>query len=143
MAFRKQMALMLALALVTVCFGCADEINAPTEDEQPVLPPSNVRALALSDGYVQVTWDASSQPTITGYNLYRREVGSGSPKRLNSTRIESTQYTDGHTAAPREYEYRVTAVNSKGKESRHTAVVIWTHDVIDDGSGRVPLPQSE
>lgn len=138
MAFRKQITLALAMALVTICFGCADELNAPTEDEAPVLPPTNVTAVALSDGSVQVTWDPSSQPTISGYNLYRRELDYGNSKRLNPTRILTTEYLDDTTVAPKEYEYRVTAVNTKGKESRHTTVIITTHDLQEDGFGKVP-----
>jgi fibronectin type 3 domain-containing protein len=129
MAFRKQMTLALAMALMTVCFGCADELNAPTDDEAPVLPPTNVTAVALGDGSVQLTWDASSQPDINGYNLYRREVDHGNPKRLNATRILSTEYRDEATSVPENYEYRLTAVNTKGKESRFTAVVVVTRTI--------------
>jgi fibronectin type 3 domain-containing protein len=144
MAFRKHAGLALALATAILCFGCADDINAPnTTDEQPVLPPTNVTASALNNGHVQVKWDASSEPTINGYNLYRREVGHGSPTRLNNTRILTTNYLDQNTLVQKQYEYRVTAVNSKGKESRFTAVIIVTHDVIDDGSGRVPALGTE
>lgn len=144
MAFRKHAGLALALASAILCFGCADDINAPnTTDEQPVLPPTNVTASALNNGHVQVKWDASSQPNTTGYNLYRREVGHGSSKRLNNTRIVTTTYMDQNTMAQKQYEYRVTTVNSKGTESHFTAVVIVTHDVIDDGSGRIPAPSTD
>jgi hypothetical protein len=144
MAFRKQMALAMALAFSSICFGCADDTTAPnTEDEQPVLPPTNVRALALSDGHVQVLWDASSQPTINGYNLYRRDGGHGNPKRLNSTRILATQYIDGTTVEQRQYEYRLTAVNSEGKESRFTAVVIQVHAAVGNGPGRDPARDTQ
>jgi hypothetical protein len=139
MAFRRQMTLAVASALLTICFGCADELNAPiTGDEAPVLPPTNVVAVALSNGNVQVTWDASSQPNSNGYNLYRREVQNGATRRLNSTRILTTEFIDDSTVAPREYEYRVTVVSSRGKESRFTAVVVGTHDVGHDGQGKVP-----
>jgi hypothetical protein len=60
----------------------------------------------------------------------------GSPKRLNPARILSTAYEDQTTSARRQYEYRVTAVNSNGKESRFTAVVIETHVLVGDGSGK-------
>ena len=142
--FRKQMALGLAMAFLTICFGCADELNAPnTLDEQPVLPPTNVRAQALADGSVSVLWDASSQPTVTGYNLYRRIVDAGSPKRINPSRVLDTVYRDDTTGAGVEYEYRVVAVNSKGKESRFTSIVIHTHSLIGDGAGKGIVPNSD
>ena len=134
MAFRKQIVLALAMVLGTICFGCADELNAPNpEDESPVLAPTNVRARLMGDGDVQVSWDASSQPDVNGYNLYRREVGNGNPRRLNNNRILNPQYLDNSASAPRNYEYRVTAVNTRGKESRHTSIVIRTYDPIEDG----------
>ena len=141
MAFRKQAALALALASVILFIGCTDQVTAPiTTDEQPVLPPTNVTAFALTDGSVRVKWDASSEPTVNGYNLYRREVGNGGPKRLNGSRILATQYHDDGTAAPKQYEYRVTAVNSKGKESHWTAVVIQTRTIVDPGTNKIPSP---
>lgn len=144
MAFRKQMALALAMAMLTFCFGCADELNAPiTEDEAPLLAPTNVRALALSDGDVEVVWEASSQPNTNGYNLYRREVGTSSSRRLNSSRLLSTQYVDQTTVRAKNYEYRVTVVSTTGRESGFTAVVIQSRDVVEDGNGRVPNPGME
>jgi fibronectin type 3 domain-containing protein len=138
MAFRKHAALALALASTIVYFGCTSTTAPVIADDQPVLPPTNVVASALDNGHVQVKWDASSEPTITGYNLYRREVGNGGPKKLNSTRILTTLYVDANTAVKTQYEYRVTAVNTKGKESHWVAVVIETHDVISDNPGKVP-----
>ncbi len=139
MLFRKQAALVLALASVVVMFGCTDELNAPsTTDEQPVLPPTNVSAFALTDGHVRVKWDASSEPTISGYNLYRREVGHGKPNKLNNSRIQAHEYVDDSTLALKNYEYRLTAVNSKGKESRFVSVVIETRAIYDGSSGKYP-----
>ena len=142
MAFRKQAALVLALASVVVFLGCTEELNSPvTTDDQPVLPPTHVTAIALGDGPVRVTWGASSDPTINGYNLYRREVGQGSPKKINSTRIMATEYVDGTTSAPKNYEYRVIAVNSKGKQSRYVAVTVQTYVLSVDGGSKLPDPE--
>jgi len=143
MAFRKQAALALALASVIVFLGCTDEVNAPTTNEQPVLPPTSVTAFAMSDGSIRVKWDASSEPTINGYNLYRREVGNGSPKRVNNSRIITTQYLDAATTALKYYEYRVTAVNTKGKESRFTAVVVQAKQAVEGFSGKLPALGSD
>jgi Fibronectin type III domain len=139
MVFRKQAALALALASVIVMLGCTDELNGPnTTDEQPVLPPTNVSAFALTDGHVRVKWDASSEPTINGYNLYRREAGHGKANKLNSSRIQAHEYVDESTAALKNYEYRLTAVNSKGKESRFVSVIIETRVIEDGTSSKYP-----
>ncbi|HET6463063.1 MAG TPA: fibronectin type III domain-containing protein [Candidatus Krumholzibacteria bacterium] len=139
MVFRKQAALAVALASVIVMLGCTDELNGPnTTDEQPVLPPTNVSAFALTDGHVRVKWDASSEPTISGYNLYRREAGHGKPGKLNSGRIHAHEYVDESTVALKNYEYRLTAVNSKGKESRYVAVIVETRTIVDGTSGKYP-----
>jgi hypothetical protein len=141
MAFRKLAALTLALASVLVYVGCTEELNGPsTTDDQPVLPPTNVTAAMLSDGHVRVAWDASSDPTINGYNLYRREVGSGGPHRINGTRIMDTQYLDNGATAPKTYEYRLTAVNAKGKQSHYVAVYIET-EVLNSGGDKLPVPE--
>jgi hypothetical protein len=139
MAFRKQAALALALVSVVMFLGCTSDLTAPTTDEQPVLPPTNVTAVAMINGNVQVLWGASSDPTINGYNLYRREVGQGGPKRVNGTRILATQYLDNGTAVPKEYEYRVTAVNAKGKESHWTSVIVTTKQYSPTGDVKLPV----
>jgi len=138
MAFRKYAALAIALALVAVSFGCTEDITATsTVDNQPVLSPSNVIAVALADGTVRVSWEQSSQPDINGYNLYRDANGHGSPQRLNSTRIKTNTFIDGSAEAWNEYEYRVTAVNSQGKESRPSTVVVEVQGrTSGDGDGR-------
>ena len=145
MAFRKHMVLAFALlALTAIAYGCADDTTAPpTQDETPVLPPTNVRAAVVNGGDVQVSWDPSSQPDVAGYNVYRREVHHGEPERVNGSRIHATNFVDPDTNIEREYEYRVTVVNSRGKESRFTAVVIETHDVLGDGKTGIPGPTIE
>jgi fibronectin type 3 domain-containing protein len=145
MAFRKHVVLALALLAVTATvYGCSDDTTAPnTQDETPVLPPTNVRAAVVNGGDVQVSWDSSSQPDVTGYNIYRREVGHGGPQRVNGSRIQATHYIDQGVVVDKAYEYRVTAVNSKGKESRFTAVIIKTGAVIGDGRGGVPIPLTD
>ena len=135
---RKYMALALATAFLTICFGCADELNSPiTDDEAPVPMPTKVTGYAIDPTHVELSWAASSSPQIVGYNVYRREVGNGSPKRLNSSRIEDIGYLDDGVREKRAYEYRVTAVTAKGKESRYRSLIIETPAMPTDGSGKV------
>jgi len=146
MAFRKHMVLAFALLAVTAMVSsCADDTAAPnTEDEVPLLAPTNVRAAVVNGNDVQVSWNPSSQPNVAGYNLYRREVGDGgAPRRVNGSRIQATHFIDQSAYVEKEYEYRVTAVSSKGTESHFTAVVIETNTVVGDGRGGVPIPTNE
>ena len=143
MAFRKQFVLAFALlALSAIALGCAEDTTAPnTQDEAPVLAPTNVQATVLAGGNIQITWNPSSQPDISGYNLYRREVGNGNSNKLNGSRIHATDYVDNTTRVASEYEYRVTAVNTRGRESRYTSVVVETPDVGGDRKGGTPGTQ--
>jgi len=139
MAFRKRASLALALTAVVLCLGCTDELNAPaTTNEQPVSPPTNVSASALNDGDVRLTWSPSSDPMVAGYNLYRREVGQNTATKLNQTRLLDTQYRDETTVAGKSYEYRVTAVNTRGSESLWTSVTIQAEVDIVGGNGKLP-----
>ena len=140
MAFRKQFVLAFALlALSAIALGCAEDTTAPnTQDEAPVLAPTNVQAIVVNGGDIQVSWDPSSQPNINGYNVYRREIGADAPSRINRSRVHATSYTDGNAEWSHEYEYRVTAVNSKGTESRYTAVLIENRTPAGDRKGGTP-----
>jgi fibronectin type 3 domain-containing protein len=128
MAFRKHSLLAFALlALSAIALGCAEDTTAPnTQNEAPVLAPTNVQATALGGGDIRITWNPSSQPDVAGYNVYRLDTEAGALGRLNDKRIETTNYTDGGAERGHRYEYRVTAVTSKGSESRFAAVLIET-----------------
>jgi len=145
MAFRRHMVLALAfLPLIAAAPGCTDDTTAPnTQDEAPLLPPSNVQAVVINGGDIEISWDPSSQPGVRGYHVYRQEVGAGIPIRINPSRVVTTSYLDENALVSREYEYRVTAVGSKGTESRYTAVVIQNQTVIGDGRDRVPGPAQD
>lgn len=140
MAFRKQFVLAFALlALSAIALGCADDTTAPnTQDEAPVLAPTNVQATVINGGDIQISWDPSSQPNINGYNVYRHDTVNGAVGRLNTTRVQATTWVDAGALLSREYEYRVTAVSTKGTESRYTAVVIENRHAQGDAKGGKP-----
>jgi hypothetical protein len=118
----------LVLALLTMCVlavGCAEDAAAPEqEDEAPILAPTNVHAIVISGGNIQISWDPSSQPTVLGYNVYRLDWTDETIERLNSSLLEVTSIVDGSSRIGREYEYRVTAVGTRSRESAFAAVMI-------------------
>lgn len=121
--------LMLAFTLLVtsvVALGCADDTVTPQsqDDEAPVLAPTNVQAVVVYGGDIQISWSASSQPNVRGYNVYRVDNSESSIERLNASPLEVTSVVDGGARFGREYDYRVTSVSSRNTESGFAAVTI-------------------
>ena len=140
MAFRKHTVLAFALlAFSVIALGCAEDATAPkVQNEAPVLAPTNVQAVVINGGDIQVSWNPSSQVNVIGYNVYRLDVANSQVGRLNTSRIETTSFTDVTALNSHEYEYRVTSVGPKGAESGFAAVVIQNRNSIGDGKGGDP-----
>lgn len=127
MTFRRNLVLAVALLAVSAFgLGCAEDTVTPQpqEDEAPVLAPTNVQAVVVYGGDIQISWNASSQPNVRGYNVYRVDLMEDSIERLNASPLEVTSVVDGGARFGREYDYRVTSVSSRNTESRFTTVTI-------------------
>jgi hypothetical protein len=66
---------------------------------------------------VSLSWNASSSPNISGYNVYRRTGSSGSFVKINTALDALTSYNDVSVSDGQTYYYETTAVNSSGEES--------------------------
>lgn len=126
MAFSKYVLISVVLLAVSgILFGCGDSTVAPqVTTEAPIVAPSNVTAQALPNGDVVISWDASTQPTLKGYNVYRLDKSNYQIGRLNSSPLSHNSYTDQTAERYGQYEYRVTAVSVKNTESNYSAVAI-------------------
>ena len=74
--------------------------------------------------FVTISWNASKTPVV-GYNVYREYQYSGAV-RLTPQPIASTQYVDGSVQGGRTYDYYVTAVDSRGLESKPSEKITVT-----------------
>ena len=76
---------------------------------------------------VSLSWNASTSPNLTGYNIYRSTTSGGPYSKLNSSAVPSTAYNDAAVQSGLTYYYVSTAVNTSGEESIYsnqaTAVV--------------------
>jgi hypothetical protein len=74
---------------------------------------------------VNLSWNASTSPNISGYNVYRTVyAGScGSFSRINSVLDTGTLYTDSVVADGTSYCYATTAVNTSNQESGYSNIV--------------------
>jgi len=95
----------------------SDAKNSPTE--QVV----TVRRVDPVLHKVQLSWKASTSKHLAGYNVYRGTRSGGPYKKINDSLDPSTKYTDLHVVAGYKYYYVATAVNLKGRESKHSKQV--------------------
>jgi hypothetical protein len=74
---------------------------------------------------VNLSWNASSSPGISGYNIYRAVfAGScGSYSRINPSLNVGTSYSDSDVTDGTDYCYATTAVNSSDEESAYSNIV--------------------
>jgi hypothetical protein len=69
---------------------------------------------------VDLTWTASTTPTVSGYHVYRSSMSGGAYARITSAPVTSTLYTDPAVNGGTTYYYVVTAVDSDGTESAYS-----------------------
>jgi hypothetical protein len=74
---------------------------------------------------VNLSWNASSSPNISGYNLYRAVYTSscGSFSKINSTLNTTTLYADSTVFDGKAYCYAATTVNTSNQESGYSNIV--------------------
>jgi hypothetical protein len=73
---------------------------------------------------VNLNWDASTSPNISGYNVYRGTTSGGPYAEINNGGLVSgTTYADSTVASGTTYYYVTTAVNSSDQQSAYSAQI--------------------
>jgi hypothetical protein len=105
-------------ASATLTFTSNAQPAATTESLTGTGTPASTHTVSLS-------WNASSSPGISGYNIYRAPYTSscGSYGKINTALNTSTLYTDSGVADGSSYCYAATAVNSSNEESGYSNIV--------------------
>lgn len=79
--------------------------------------PSTPEILDVSHDGMTITWtppEDNGGSTIAGYIIERKEAGSDRWLRINKNPVTMTRYRATGLIENLEYEYRVTAINSRG-----------------------------
>jgi Abnormal spindle-like microcephaly-assoc'd, ASPM-SPD-2-Hydin len=71
---------------------------------------------------VDLSWNASTSTSISGYNVYRGTVSGGPYSKINSA-LTSMSYSDSTVQSGQTYYYVTTAVDSAGVESSYSSGV--------------------
>ena len=92
--------------------GVPEKLKAPS-------PPTGLIAAPQSDG-MALRWRQNPEPDVAGYNLYRREEGQNTWKKVNSTLIPELYFLDPSAELKKTYSYRLSAVD-KSPSARESA----------------------
>lgn len=75
-----------------------------------------------SNGHsVELNWQASTSPNVTGYYVYRANGATAAYSKLVTTPVSGLNYADAAVLAGETYTYAVTAVDSSGQESAYSS----------------------
>ena len=69
---------------------------------------------------VDLSWNASTSTSVSGYNVYRATSATGSYSRINAGLNPSMSYSDSTVQSGQTYYYATTAVDSTGVESPYS-----------------------
>ena len=91
----------------------ASDLTGATNDT-PCSPPQNLTATSTHNS-VTLTWDAPTDPTITGHRILRRPASQETFTQFDVDGAATTTYVDtGDIQPATNYIYRVHAVNAAG-----------------------------
>lgn len=105
--------------------GPARALALAPRDATPPAPPTGLLAIASADA-VRLTWDASPEPDVAGYVIYR-DGGAGALARIGTARGPATVFVD-RGITPGVHRYAVSAFDtaSSPNESGRSAEVSVT-----------------
>jgi hypothetical protein len=75
---------------------------------------------------IDLSWQASTESDLAGYNVYRRTGPSGSFNRMTSKPVAGPAFSDTTVDPAATYTYRVTAVDNDGNESNPSEEITET-----------------
>lgn len=108
---------------VTAAGEASATVAAAPRDTTPPSPPNGLVAVPSADA-VRLAWNASPEPDVATYAIYRA-TGTGELVRIATTTVPATVYTDRDVKPGATYRYAITALDSarRANESARSNVV--------------------
>jgi hypothetical protein len=95
------------------------EVKVFAHDIFPPAVPSGLQAVFSGPGqqpFIDLIWAPVPDADLAGYNIYRREEGTGWEK-LNTEPVRMPAYRDTNVVSGKNYAYSIAAVDVRGNES--------------------------
>jgi pectate lyase len=82
-----------------------------------------------SNGTVPLDWADNNEPDFAGYNIYRSTTSGNGYSKLNTTLLNSSNYTDNDVTNGTMYYYVVTAADTLSNESGYSVEACAVPDI--------------
>lgn len=117
-----------AAASTTAPYLTSDDsavLEVRAKDEFPPRPPLGI-VIVAGEGFISLSWEPGREKDLAGYKVWRRAEGQGGFQVLTPQPILENAYTDRAVEKGARYTYTLTAVDSQGNESAHSAAAVGT-----------------
>ena len=114
----------MALAALLVA-GCCDECDAPVVVEYPPAAPTGLYSIT-GDTWVEIHWNANTEPDLAGYDIFWSDSESGSFEYLVSVPRHQTYFVDEPLENGMTYFYKIRAYDTIERVSEFSAIIFDT-----------------
>ncbi|PTL84294.1 glycoside hydrolase [Vitiosangium sp. GDMCC 1.1324] len=93
--------------------------TTPAPDTTPPAAPTGLQATSASSSQINLTWAASAESDLKGYNVYRSTTSGFTPSASNriASGVTTASYASTGLNASTTYYFKLTAVDTSGNES--------------------------
>ncbi len=114
----------IALGLITIVGsnGGGDGEGGVT-DTTPPSAPTNLIATAASSIQIDLSWTATTESDLAGYNIYQSTTSGSGFSKINTSLVTGESYVDTDLTSGTTYYYKITAEDTSGNESGYSSEV--------------------
>ena len=143
MQSRRVLTAVLFGAALVVASGCGSTNPVSSTnalDSTPPAAPQNLLAKTEADGSLLLSWDASPDADVQGYDVYRYAPDPSRESayvKINSALVTDTQYVVADASAAGDY-YRIKAVDQSANLSASSSAVEGAGSAVAGGTPDAP-----
>jgi len=109
--------------------GDGDNGNGGTTDSTPPSVPASLTATAVSSNQIDLSWAATTESDLAGYNIYRSTTSGSGFSKINTSLVTGASYVDTGLTSGTTYYYKITAEDTSDNESGYSSEVNATPTV--------------
>ncbi|MDD5337461.1 MAG: hypothetical protein PHS02_03170 [Candidatus ainarchaeum sp.] len=121
----------LIMAIAVLIFIASSSLALMNSTRAQFINPVPFFSAQVNGNTVELSWGASSTPSVSGYDVYRSTAPGVLGTKLNSAPLQELTYND--TASPGTYYYTVRALSATGEDSNADQLTVIVADKVPTG----------